>query len=78
MRIDLYGSTEAKLEDVMEHLAIRYSLEDLLPEELLDALPPAAAYAGAVFPTLEEQEASKETIVGQWDTIVGANLQEAP
>ncbi len=38
MRIDLYGSTEAKLEDVMEHLAIRYSLEDLLPEELLDAL----------------------------------------
>ena len=50
----------------------------VIPQELLDALPPAAAYAGAVFPTLEEQEASKETIVGQWDTIVGANLQEAP
>ena len=50
----------------------------VIPQELLDALPPAAAYAGAVFPTLEEQEASKETIVGQWDTIVGANVQEAP
>ena len=50
----------------------------VIPQELLDALPPAAAYAGAVFPTLAEQEASKETIVGQWDTIVGANVQEAP
>jgi hypothetical protein len=38
MRIDLYGSTEAKLEDVMEQLTIRYGLEDLTPEELIDAL----------------------------------------
>ena len=47
----------------------------VIPQELLDALPPAAAYAGAVFPTLEEQEASKETIVSQWDTVVGADVK---
>ena len=47
----------------------------VIPQELLDALPPAAAYASAVFPTLEEQEASKETIVSQWDTVVGADVK---
>lgn len=43
MRIDLYGSTEAKLEDVIEQLQIRFGLEDLTPEELLDALLDIAA-----------------------------------
>lgn len=38
MRIDLYGSSEAKLEDVIEQLQIRFGLEDLTPEELVDAL----------------------------------------
>jgi hypothetical protein len=38
MRIDLYGSTEAKLEEVIEQLSIRYGLEDLTPEELIDSL----------------------------------------
>ncbi len=47
----------------------------VIPQELLDALPPAASYAAAVFPTLEEQEASKETIVSQWDTVVGADVK---
>ena len=47
----------------------------VIPQELLDALPPAASYAAAVFPTLEEQEASKETIVSHWDTVVGADVK---
>ena len=31
-----------------------------IPQELLDKLPPAAAYEEAVFPTLDEQAACKE------------------
>jgi putative spermidine/putrescine transport system substrate-binding protein len=46
-----------------------------VPQELLDKLPPAAAYESAVFPTLEEQAAAKEVITKQWDTVVGANVQ---
>jgi putative spermidine/putrescine transport system substrate-binding protein len=46
-----------------------------IPQEMLDALPPAEAYAKAVFPSLEEQGAAKATITGQWDAVVGANVQ---
>ncbi|UXN75237.1 ABC transporter substrate-binding protein [Devosia sp. A8/3-2] len=46
-----------------------------IPQDLLDALPPAAAYEKAVFPTIDEQNAAKEVITGQWDTAVGANVQ---
>nr|WP_206679832.1 ABC transporter substrate-binding protein [Rhizobium changzhiense] len=46
-----------------------------IPKELLDKLPPAAAYEKAVFPTLEEQAAGKETITKNWDSVVGANVQ---
>ena len=46
-----------------------------IPQDLLDALPPAAAYEAAVFPTLEEQEAAKAPITEQWDAVVGANVQ---
>ncbi|HPE60488.1 MAG TPA: ABC transporter substrate-binding protein [Thiolinea sp.] len=48
---------------------------DKIPQSLLDALPPAAAYEKAVFPTLEDQEASKARVTGQWDSVVGANVQ---
>ena len=44
-----------------------------IPQELLDALPPAAAYEAAVFPTLDEQNASKPAITEQWDAVVGAD-----
>ena len=47
----------------------------VIPQELMDALPPAEAYAAAVFPSLADQEASKETIVSQWDTVVGADVK---
>ena len=46
-----------------------------IPQDLLDKLPPAAAYEKAVFPTLEEQEAYKEVITKGWDSVVGANVQ---
>lgn len=47
----------------------------LIPQELLDKLPPADAYETAVFPTLDDQGASKEAITKGWDSVVGANVQ---
>jgi putative spermidine/putrescine transport system substrate-binding protein len=46
-----------------------------VPKELLDKLPPAAAYEKAVFPTLDEQAKAKTVITGQWDSVVGANVK---
>jgi putative spermidine/putrescine transport system substrate-binding protein len=46
-----------------------------IPHDLLDKLPPAAAYEKAVFPTLEEQAAGKEAITKNWDSVVGANVK---
>ena len=46
-----------------------------IPQAMLDALPPAAAYEKAVFPTIEQQNAAKEVITGQWDSAVGANVE---
>jgi putative spermidine/putrescine transport system substrate-binding protein len=46
-----------------------------IPQELMDALPPAAAYETAVFPTLDEQNAAKPIITEKWDSVVGANVQ---
>lgn len=48
----------------------------VVPQELLDALPPAAAYEAAVFPTLEEQSAMNPVVTGSWDSVVGANVTE--
>ena len=46
-----------------------------IPQEMLDALPPAAAYEKAVFPSIEQQNAAKEVITSQWDSVVGANVE---
>ena len=46
-----------------------------IPQELIYALPPAEGYAKAYFPTIEEQGANKEAVVGGWDAVVGANVQ---
>jgi putative spermidine/putrescine transport system substrate-binding protein len=46
-----------------------------VPQELLDALPPAENYEKALFPTLEQQGKAKEIITKQWDSVVGANVQ---
>ncbi|MGV8938852.1 MAG: ABC transporter substrate-binding protein [Allorhizobium sp.] len=46
-----------------------------VPEDLLKALPPAASYEKAYFPTLEEVDANKVAVTGGWDKVVGANVQ---
>jgi putative spermidine/putrescine transport system substrate-binding protein len=46
-----------------------------IPKQLLDALPPAASYEKAKFPTLDEQAAGKTAITTKWDAVVGANVQ---
>jgi putative spermidine/putrescine transport system substrate-binding protein len=46
-----------------------------VPKELLDKLPPAEAYAKAVFPTVDQQAANKAEITGNWDKVVGANVK---
>jgi putative spermidine/putrescine transport system substrate-binding protein len=46
-----------------------------IPQELMDALPPAESYEAAYFPTLEEQDANKAAVTGGWDAVVGANVQ---
>ena len=46
-----------------------------VPKEVLDTLPPAAAYEKAFFPTLDEQAAAKEVITKGWDKVVGANVK---
>jgi len=46
-----------------------------IPQDLIDALPPAAAYEKAYFPTLEEVDANQAAVTGAWDSVVGANVQ---
>jgi putative spermidine/putrescine transport system substrate-binding protein len=43
--------------------------------DLMAKLPPAAGYAKAVFPTLDQQNAATPIITKQWDTVVGANVK---
>ena len=38
MSIELTTTSQAKLEDILEQLYVRYNMEDLTPEELIDAL----------------------------------------
>lgn len=38
MQIELRPASEAKLEDILEQLYARYYLDDMTPEELIDAL----------------------------------------
>jgi putative spermidine/putrescine transport system substrate-binding protein len=44
-----------------------------LPKAMLDKLPPAAGYAKAVFPSLEDQNTAKEIITKQW-SVVGVDV----
>lgn len=46
-----------------------------IPAELLEKLPDAANYAKALFPSIDEQNAAKQVITTQWDTVVGADVQ---
>ncbi|MDX7950154.1 ABC transporter substrate-binding protein [Lichenihabitans sp. Uapishka_5] len=42
---------------------------------IMSKLPPAEAYAHAVFPTLDQQNSSKADITKKWDSVVGANVK---
>ena len=46
-----------------------------VPPDLLAKLPPADAYRKALFPTLAQQGAAKETITKQWDSVVGVTVK---
>lgn len=47
----------------------------VVPQELLDKLPPAELYAKAVFPTEDQLVAARELITTQWDAVVGADVK---
>jgi len=47
-----------------------------IPADLAAKLPPASAYAKAVFPTIEEQNIAKKYIAEQWDNIVRIDVQK--
>jgi putative spermidine/putrescine transport system substrate-binding protein len=47
----------------------------VIPQDLLDKLPPAEGYAKAYFPTLDEVNANKAAVTEGWDAVVGANVQ---
>ncbi len=46
-----------------------------VPAALLAKLPPANAYAKALFPTLEQLDQVNQVITKQWDKVVGANVK---
>ena len=46
-----------------------------VPADLVAKLPPAESYTHAVFPTLDQQNASKTVITTGWDKTVGANVK---
>jgi putative spermidine/putrescine transport system substrate-binding protein len=57
---------------------VRYAdlvARNLVPAELAASLPPAAAYAKAVFPTIAQQAAAKKYIADNWDATVNVNVQ---
>ena len=47
----------------------------VIPDEIAARIPDAS---GVVFPTLDELVSGQETIVNNWDTVVGADVQAAP
>jgi putative spermidine/putrescine transport system substrate-binding protein len=47
----------------------------VIPADVAAKMPPAAAYAKAVFPTLAQQAANKKYIADNWDSIVNVKVQ---
>jgi putative spermidine/putrescine transport system substrate-binding protein len=47
-----------------------------IPADIAAKLPPAAAYAKAVFPTLAQQTVASKAIADGWNDIVGADIQK--
>jgi putative spermidine/putrescine transport system substrate-binding protein len=58
---------------------VRYAdlaARNAIPANIAAMMPPAAAYAKAVFPTIAQQTAAKEYIAANWDKIVNVTLQK--
>jgi putative spermidine/putrescine transport system substrate-binding protein len=47
----------------------------VIPADVAAKMPPASAYAKAVFPTLDQQAANKKFIADNWDSIVNVQVQ---
>ena len=47
----------------------------IIPADVAAKMPPAAAYAKAIFPTLDQQAANKKFIADNWDSIVNVKVQ---
>ncbi len=47
---------------------------NVVPQEILAKLPDVS---GAVFPTVDQLNAAKDLITKNWDSVVGANIQDA-
>ena len=57
---------------------IRYNdmvKRNVIPADLAAKLPPADAYAKAVFPTLAQLDAAAKAIAENWDKVVGADVK---
>jgi len=48
---------------------------DVIPQDLLDALPAAELYAAAAFPSLEDQEIFKADIAKLWADVIGVEVK---
>jgi putative spermidine/putrescine transport system substrate-binding protein len=48
----------------------------VIPADVAAKMPPASAYAKAVFPTLSQQANLKQFIADNWDSLVNVNLQQ--
>jgi putative spermidine/putrescine transport system substrate-binding protein len=46
----------------------------VVPQEMLDKLPPAEAYERAVFPTLDQTTTHSSAVQANWDSVVGADV----
>jgi putative spermidine/putrescine transport system substrate-binding protein len=46
----------------------------VIPQELMDALPPAEAYEAAAFPSIDAVNANSEGVKAGWDSVVGAEV----
>ncbi len=57
------------------HPARFAAISSKVPADVMAKLPPAADYAAAKFPTLDEQSAAKAVVAAEWDKTVGAAVK---
>jgi putative spermidine/putrescine transport system substrate-binding protein len=57
---------------------IRYNdlvARNVIPADMAAKLPPAEAYAKAIFPTLDQLSTAKQIVTQNWDSVVGADVK---